>query len=171
MKLDFTHLLPADFSEDSKVWIYQANRLFTLAEVLEVEDMINNFVAGWNSHGDKVKGFGTVFFGRFIVLLADETGTHVSGCSTDSSVKLIKEIESRFRVSMFDRTLLSFAVKDKVEQIPLSQFGYAIENGFIRKDTPFFNNNVYTLKDLRQNWVIPTGDSWLSRKINSLKSA
>jgi hypothetical protein len=35
--------------------------------------------------------------------MADETATGVSGCSTDSSVRLIKEIEKIFGVNMFDR--------------------------------------------------------------------
>ncbi len=171
MKLDYTHLLPSDFSDDSKVWIYQANRLFSLAETLEIEDMINSFVSSWNSHGAKVKGFGTVFFGRFIVLMADENATGVSGCSTDSSVRLLKEIEQNFNVAMFDRTLLTFAVKGKIEQIPFNQFAYAIENGFLQKDSPFFNNNVYSLKDFRNSWIVPIGESWLNRKIKPLRSA
>lgn len=171
MKLEYNHLLPSDFSADSRVWIYQCNRLFQMSEALQIEDMINAFISSWNTHGTAVKGFGTVFFGRFVILIADETQTGVSGCSTDSSVRLIKEIESRFQVSMFDRNLLAFFVKDNIQLIPLSQFNYAFEHGIIGKDTIYFNNLVSTLEELRRNWLVPVESSWLSKRFHSLKSA
>ena len=171
MKLDYNHLLPADFSDNSRVWIYQSNRLFQMSEALQIEDMINSFVDSWNTHGSPVKGFGTLFFGRFVVLIADETQAGVSGCSTDSSVRLIKEIESRFGVSMFDRNLLAFYVKDSIQLIPLNQFNYAFEHGILSRDTIYFNNLVPTLSELKNNWLIPAGASWLGRRFNALKSA
>ncbi len=79
----------------------------------------------------KVKGAAYLFFGQFIILMADEKATGVSGCSTDSSVRMIKEIEKRFVVNMFDRTTLAFIEKDKVQLIPMSQLQYAVDNGFI----------------------------------------
>lgn len=170
MKPEYNHLLPSEFSADSRVWIYQSNRLFLMSEALQIEDMINEFIASWNTHGEPVKGFGTLFFGRFVVLIADETQAGVSGCSTDSSVRLIKEIETRFQVSMFDRNLLAFFVKDNIQLIPLSQFNYAFEHGIILRDTIYFNNLVPTLKELRKDWLIPVGSSWLNKRFNSLKS-
>ena len=95
MNLNYQELLPADFAADSRVWIYQSSRLFALQEVLHVEEMLKDFVHNWQSHGSPVKGYGNVFFGQFIVLMADERATGVSGCSTDSSVRLIKQIEAR----------------------------------------------------------------------------
>lgn len=48
------------------------------------------------------------FLASSLYLLADETATEgVSGCSTDSSVRLIKDMEQRFAVNMFDRTTLA----------------------------------------------------------------
>ena len=167
MNLTFQHLLPADFSPESRVWIYQSNRMFTLSEVLEAETMIDQFTEKWNSHGTPVKGFGTVLFGQFIVLMADESATNVGGCSTDSSVRLIKEIEKQFQVQLFERTLLAFVVKDKVELLPLSQLKYAFENGFIDSETLYFNNTILTKKELLTNWIIPVKDSWLAGRIPS----
>jgi hypothetical protein len=165
MNLNYKELLPADFDPRSRVWIYQANRVFGLSEVLLVEDMINEFVANWNSHGDPVKGFGTVFFGQFIILMADESATGVSGCSTDSSVRLIKQIEQRFQVSLFDRQLLAFFVNDKLQIIPLSQLNYAVQQGYLGPDTLFFNNTVLTKQELIEQWIVPLKQSWLSKRL------
>lgn len=139
--------------------------MFTLGEVLEVEKIVDAFIEQWNAHGQPVKGFGTVFFGQFIILIADETQIGVSGCSTDSSVRMIKEIEKAFNVTLFDRQLLAFVRKDKVEMLPLSQLNYAISNNFIDGETLYFNNTVLTLADLRKNWLIPVKETWLSKKL------
>ena len=170
MNLDFLHLLPKGFSPDSRVWIYQSNRLFTISEALEIEEMIENFVDEWMSHGKEVKGATYLFFGQFIILMADEKATGVSGCSTDSSLRLIKEIEKRFLVDMFERTTLAFVVNDKTQLLPMSQLQYAFDNGFLNGDTLYFNNLVETKEELEKNWIISVKNSWLTRKISFTNS-
>jgi hypothetical protein len=165
MNLEYKSLLDESFAADSRVWIYQSSRLFALSEALQIEDLLNHFVANWKSHGDPVKGAGYLFFGQFIILMADKKATGVSGCSTDSSVHLIKEIENLYKVNMFHRQNLGFVVKDKIQLIPLSQFAYAVENNFINADTLYFNNTVLTKAELESNWIIPVKDSWLNKRI------
>ncbi len=166
MNLDFKEHIPANFNDNSRVWIYQSSRLFFISEALEMEDMLNEFVADWKSHGDEVKGFANLFFGHFIVLMADESATGVSGCSTDSSVRLIKTIEEKFKVDLFDRQNLAFIVKDKIQLLPLNQLEYAIENNFINANTLYFNNTVLSKKDIEDKWLIPVKDSWLGKRFS-----
>ncbi len=163
MDLDIQQHLPEDFSDASKVWIYQSSRLFFISEAFEMEDMLQDFVAKWNSHGTPVKGFANLFFGRFIVLMADETAAGVSGCSTDSSVHVIKAIEKKYEVDMFNRQMLTFIVKDKIEQLPLSQLTYGVDNKFIDENTLYFDNSITTKKQLVSNWITPAGQTWLSK--------
>lgn len=171
MNLEYKYLLQGNFHPGSRVWVYQCNRLFSMGEALEIEEMLNDFASQWQSHGIPVKGAAHLFFGQFIILMADETATGVSGCSTDSSVRLIKDIEQRFTVSMFDRTNLAFVVKDKVQLLPLSQLQYAFDNQFINSDTLYFNNLVQTKDELENNWIIPVHKSWLAKKISIEKTA
>jgi hypothetical protein len=171
MNVDFTAHIPEDFADSSRVWIYQSSRLFFISEALEMEDMLNDFAASWKSHGAPVKGFANLFFGRFIVLMADETATGVSGCSTDSSVHLIKSIEEKYNVQMFDRQNLAFVVKDKIELLPLSQLQYAVDNHFINAGTLYFNNTVLSKKEMIEKWIIPVKDSWLAKRVNFTEKA
>jgi len=166
MNIDIKEHIPEDFNDNSKVWIYQSSRLFLMSEAFEMEDMLSNFVASWKSHGDKVKGFANLFFGQFIVIMADETHANVGGCSTDSSVHVIKAIEEKFNVEMFNRQNLAFIIKDKVQLLPLSQLNYAVENNFINGDTLYFNNTVLTKKELLEKWIVPVKESWLSKKVD-----
>lgn len=165
MDLNFQQHLPTDFHEDSRVWIYQSSRMFLISEALEMEEMLQGFVQSWNSHGAPVKGYANLFFGRFLVFMADERATGVSGCSTDSSVRLVKNIESKFNVDMFNRQSLAFDVKDKIILIPLSQLTYAFENKFLNEDSLYFNNTVLTKKQLSENWIIPIKESWLMKQL------
>jgi len=170
MNLDYKYLLEGNFHPGSRVWIYQSNRLFSLSEALEIELVLKDFTARWLSHGVPVKGAAYLFFGQFIILMADEEATGVSGCSTDSSVRLIKEIEKQFGVNLFDRTTLAFMVKDKVELLPLPQLQYAIDNGFISGETLYFNNLVQTKDELEKNWIIAVKDSWLATRFSFANS-
>jgi hypothetical protein len=165
MNFEFKHLLPEDFSDNSKVWVYQSSRLLSLSEALQMEELLQQFVQKWLSHGSEVKGYANLLFGQFVVLMADDTHTVVGGCSTDSSVRFIKELGQRFTIDFFNRTNLAFVVKDKIQTLPLNQISYAFENGFITADTLFFNNVVTTKEQLENNWLIPVKDSWLAKKL------
>ena len=170
MNLEYIQLIDPGLHPSSRVWIYQSNRLFTLSEALQIEEILNEFTSNWKSHGATVKGAGYLFFGHFIVLLADEQATGVSGCSTDSSVRMIKEIEKRFGVALFDRTSLAFIIKDKIQLLPLAQLAYAAENGFINADTIYFNNLVQTKEELEKAWMVPVKNSWLASRVELVRN-
>ncbi|MBD0295093.1 MAG: hypothetical protein ICV84_07825 [Flavisolibacter sp.] len=165
MKIAFQHLLPEHFSPKSRVWIYQSNRLFSLGEALQIEEILADFLDQWHAHGAKVQGYANLFFGHFIVLMADETSVAVSGCSTDSSVRSIKAIEQQFGVDLFNRNNLAFVVNDKIQLLPLSQLSYAFQNNFITADTLYFNNLVQTKEALEKEWILPVGQSWLAKRL------
>ncbi|MEP7231192.1 MAG: hypothetical protein ABI691_13115 [Ginsengibacter sp.] len=166
MNFHFQDLIPKHFDDQSRVWVYQCNRSFTLSEALEIEELLQNFTTNWGSHGSPVKGFANLFFGQFIILMADETATGVSGCSTDSSVRLMKNIEEDYRVELFDRQALAFALDERIQCIPLPLLNYEIDKGIINADTLYFNNTILTKKDLLDNWIIPAGQSWLAKRFS-----
>lgn len=165
---DVRQQIPEDFSPGSRVWIYQSSRRFSPEEAAQVTQLLTLFAANWQSHGAPVKGYGNLFFGQFIVLMADESQTGVSGCSTDTSVHLVKEIEKLFAVDLFNRQALAFIIKDEVQLLPMSQLNAAAENNLINGSTIYFNNTVITKQDLLQNWLTPVKDSWLAKRINHL---
>ncbi len=165
MNLDFAPHIPSDFDDSSRVWIFQSSRRFSITEALSMESLLEEFVANWKSHGVPVKGFANLLFGQFLVIMADETATGVSGCSTDSSVRLMKQIEELYKVNLFDRQMLAFFIKENIQLLPLSQAKYALNNGFITPETLYFNNLVSTKEDLMQQWIIPVKESWLAKRL------
>ena len=169
MNFNISEHIPSNFHPDSRVWIYQSNRSFTSAETTEIKLLFNEFASNWTSHGAKVKGFGTVLLDTFILILADETATGVSGCSTDSSVKLIKDIEKKYEVDLFNRQKLAFWVDENIIQISLNELKSALNNQVISPETLYFNNTILSKKELDQNWLIQMKISWLSKQLINLK--
>lgn len=167
MNTHFQDLIPKDFHDNSRIWIYQADREFSPQEIAELREKIAKFAEVWNSHGSSVKSYAGLFFGHFIIMMADETHVKVGGCSTDSSFRFIKDMEKEFNVGLLDRQTLAFIVKGKIVLIPLEDINLSIENEIINQETLYFNNTILTKKQLLNDWIIPVKDSWLAKRIPS----
>lgn len=159
-------IIPAEFSDNARVWIYQSNRLFIEKEESEINEQLHQFYSQWQSHGDPVKGWAKLLFRQFIVIIADENDFKVSGCSTDSSVRVIKSIERQYEVNMFDRMILTFLVDGKAQMLPFTQVQFAIDKGYIKRDTPVFNNVLETKADLFDKWLVPIENTWLRNRVS-----
>lgn len=163
---ELTNLLPSDFNDNSRVWVYQSSRAFIEKEEREINEQLHHFYAHWQTHGAPVKGWAKLLFRQFVVVMADETEESVSGCSTDSSVRVIKSLEKQYDVNFFDRMMITFLVKDKAEMLPFNQVQYAIDKGYIDENTPLFNNVVLSKKELLEQWLVPLKDSWLASRVS-----
>jgi len=171
MNLNYQDLIPEDFNPDSKVWIYQSSRSFTTEEITLLEAQLATFVKEWESHGSAVKGFAHLFFGQFIVFIADDSDSRICGRSIDSIARFVKELEIQFDAQLMDRETLAFAVNDRILLLHLSQLKHSIEKQVITGETLYFNNLVTDKKSFLSKWLIPAKNSWLSVRIGSLQIA
>lgn len=165
MTKELINKLPKDFSSNSKVWIFQSNRPFSEQEELEINEQLLNFYVQWKSHGSDVKGWAQLLFKQFVVVIADEEQSHVSGCSTDGMTRIIKSFERQYQVDLFDRLTITFLVDEKPQPLPIQQVKYALEKGYIETDTLLFNNLVDTKEKLENEWLVPLNKSWLWNRI------
>jgi hypothetical protein len=164
MNLEYQSLIAPSFPDSARVWVYQSNRLFSMSEALQLEPQLEAFTSGWTTHGTPLPAAGYLFFGQFIVLIADVTTAAVSGCSTDKSVHFIQSIEAAYGVQLLDRTTLAFVVKDRLQLLPLTQLAYAIDHGYVGPATLYFNNLITNVAELKNEWIIPAGRSWLAKR-------
>ncbi len=164
-KEELSALLPADFSNTSRIWIFQGSRPFIEKEQLQIDEQLYQFYTQWTAHGAPVKGWAKLLFNQFVIVMADESGTHVSGCSTDGMIRVIKSLERQYDISFFDRMTLTFLKEGKAQMLPFEQVQYAIDRGYITEDTLMFNNTAATRKELLEHWLIPVKNSWLQGRI------
>ena len=158
MKVDFSTI-----SQESKVWIYQADRFFTTEEAALAEKKLNQFVENWQSHGQPVKAAGKLLHNLFIVLAADEDYNAPGGCSIDSSVHFTKTLEQEFGINLFNRSTLALFSNERISLIPLTDIKEAINKGLITKETLFFNNLTPNLASFQNHWLTSFGGAWTSR--------
>lgn len=166
MDLNYQKYIPENFPDESRVWIYQSNRAFSNTEEKEINENVEKFISGWNTHGNEVSGFGHLFFKQFIVLMADETKFGVSGCSTDSSIRFIQLIEKKFGVHLLDRLTPAFIIDNEIRVMPIAAARKLIEENKASKNTLYFNNTILTKKDFIDKWLLPIHDGWLAKKLH-----
>lgn len=150
----------------SNVWIYASNRDFNSEESVQIQAVLHEFVTGWKSHGSALNGHFELLHNRFIVLAIDDSGASASGCSIDSSVKVIRAIEEKFKLSLTDRALVAYEKENEIQQISFQKIKEAIQQGEIQADTIIFDNSVITLEDFHAKWRRKAKESWIARFFN-----
>ncbi len=152
--------LTMNFSPQSKVWIYQSSRQFTSTEIVEIQQQLNEFTAQWTAHGNQLKAKAEIPYGFFIVLIVDQDDASSTGCSIDSSVRMIKEIEQTYGVDLFNRFNMAYKFGDEVHVVSKEDFETLITIKEITAQTTVFNNLVENLEDYQQKWEVELADSW-----------
>jgi hypothetical protein len=157
-------------NENSRVWVYQSNKEFNNSELNVLDTLLLGFTNTWSAHNQQLKASYEIKYNRFIVLIVDENQAGASGCSIDKSVHLMKEIEQKFNINLFDRFHIAWKEKGSVYSASRAEFETLIEKKKINTETIVFNNLVLNYKDYQNNWEIPFKESWHS-KIFKLEEA
>ena len=149
-------------SPNSRVWIYQSRESIPQDIIPHVQLDIDQFCQQWLSHGSQVTGQGNVFFDHFIVLIADAQ-SHVSGCSIDSSVAFIRQIESKYGLNLFNRTDVNVFENETVVTYDLNEFRQQLQQGNLTGQSMVFDHTIQTLQELQSSWIKPVAQTWMKR--------
>lgn len=150
------------FSPQSRVWIYQSDRKFTSTEENEILNKLAAFTNQWKAHGNELLAKAEIRYGFFIIITVDESRAGVTGCSIDSSVRLIKEIEQEYHVDLFNRFNMAYKVNGEVVVNNKEDFETLVNIKQITPETIVFNNMVQNLAELETKWEVPFQNSWHS---------
>ncbi len=147
----------------SRVWIYQSNRRFSPNELSEISEKLTEFVNNWAAHGTGLQASFELKYERFIVLAVNQEAQNATGCSIDSSVRFIQELEKTYNVELLDKMNVAFKQGDFINFKTLLDFKKMAKSGAIGKKTTVFNNLVANVAEYKENWEVPASDSWHSR--------
>lgn len=156
-----TDLIALD--DSSRVWIYHAKTPFSEIDVHQVRDLIRDFVFDWKSHTIPLRAYGNVFHRRFVCLFVDESQKDASGCSIDASRRFVQDLESKFDISLLERTHCSYIKNEEIYDTTLNEIQYLYDHKMIEEDTLFFDNLVSTKKEFLSLWLKPLKNSWKSK--------
>ena len=154
------------FSEipiESRLWIFQSNRVFSDLELKEIEESLNIFLRNWTAHGKiLISGF-KINYKRFIIIAIDESSHSATGCSIDSCVHFIQSLEKKYKVDLLDKMNITFKQGDYISYKSIDEFKKMIKNKSVSKKTIVFNNMVVNIADFLENWEVPAYKSWHNR--------
>lgn len=160
-----------EFSQHSRVWIYQSDRKLTDKETQQIQSALNDFTTGWTAHNNQLQAKGEVRYNRFLVLIVDESQAGATGCSIDKSVHFMKEIEQHFGITLFDRFNLAYRDGEEVLSLPRHAFEDLLKQGKINTETIVYNNMVQNLSELETKWEVPFKNSWHIQLFRDLVNA
>jgi len=161
----------AGFSDDARLWVYPLSRPLSVADRARVTERLNAFLGEWNSHGAPVRGAYEICEDRF-VLIAGTVDDGVSGCSTDSMMKVMKALREE-GIDGFDRTLVFFRdATGKVQAVSRADFQVLVSAGQVDVNTPVFDGTIQFIGDLRRGgFETSFGRSWHANAFSAPRPA
>lgn len=158
MLVDFNTL-----PEESRIWIYQANRSFTPDEIEEIERKLDLFIENWTAHGSDLNAGYLIKYKRFIIIGLNQNLNKATGCSIDASVHFIQQLENDYNVDLMDKMNVSYKQGEYVAYKSLVDFKKMAKDKAVSKNTIVFNNLVTNIAEFKESWEVPASESWHSR--------
>ena len=153
----------AQMPEYSRVWVYQAERKFDSKEEEIIRKKMEGFCEGWNTHGNRMPTSFEILDHQILVLAVDESQLGASGCSIDSSVRTLREIESQLGINLTDQGKISLKNNQGyVSVIPALGVKSRVNSGEITEELEVINPVIQTKADLQNLWQ-PIRKSWLNK--------
>ena len=152
--------------EESRIWIYQANRSFSDDEITEIESKLDTFIENWTAHGSNLQAGYEIKYKRFIIIALNQELNKATGCSIDASVHFIQQLEKDYNVDLMDKMNVSYKQGEFIAYKTLLDFKKMAKEKAVSKNTIVFNNLVTNIAEYNENWEVPASESWHSRFLN-----
>ncbi len=156
----------SEMPKDSRVWIYQSNRKFLDTELNEVNDSISKFLKTWTAHGSELLSSYQIKYNRFIIISLNESVKSASGCSIDSCIHFIQDLEKRYKIDLLDKMNVTFKQGKYITYKSINDFKKLVKNKSVSRKTIVFNNLVIDISDYLENWEVSAEKSWHLRFFN-----
>ena len=150
--------------KNSRVWVFQSLDFIDDRLVEEIKEKISSFLSKWKSHQKDFKSSFEIRYNTFIIIAADE-GNLVSGCSIDSLINFIKDLENSYELQLLDKLHVKYIENGKIITQHLNQFKIYCQGLGKNDNLVVFNNLVKDINELENNWQVNIKDSWHNRFI------
>lgn len=149
----------------SRVWIYPAERKLTPEEISDISSKSKDFVEKWTAHNVALHASCEVLFKRFLILTVDENAHGASGCSIDSSVRFIHQLEEETGIGFMNGGKVALEIEDDISLYTTAEVKKLSSQHLVNENTYMFDHLVKNVAELRERFRIKAGQSWLNRFI------
>ena len=154
----------------ARVWIYQASRPLTGAELAPANRLLTQFTADWTAHGQALRAGAAFFHQQFLVIGLDESQAGASGCSIDASVHFVQALERLLNVGLLEKSRLAFLIDGQVQLLDRRELRDAAASGTLSAESLYFDNTLTTKAQLAASWPRPAGQTWLRKYFAAVDS-
>lgn len=152
-----------EMPKDARIWVYQADRPFDEQEKTWIISKLVAFCNQWNTHGAEMPSSFDLKFDQFIILSVDESQLGASGCSIDSSVRIMRELEVKLNINLLDSGKVAYLEGENVRVAFLPDIKKHVVEGSLQSNSKMFNPSVSKIADLNDQWLIEANKSWLKK--------
>ncbi|MFT5511849.1 MAG: hypothetical protein ACI8SE_000242 [Bacteroidia bacterium] len=152
-------------SDDSKVWMYGANRALTASEVTAIDQMLSDFCDAWSAHGTKLDCGYEIIHNQLIILGVDEKSAAASGCSIDTSVQIFRDINSKYDLDLFNRLRSYHVDSDTIDSLTSKEVQTKVAVSELDSSSTFIDMLLSTKGALNSELIKPMAQTWLSKYI------
>ncbi|MFN0030645.1 MAG: ABC transporter ATPase [Flavobacteriales bacterium] len=146
--------------DESRIWIYQANRPLSHSEKESIENDASKFIDQWTSHGASMQASAMVLHHRFLIISADEAKAIASGCGIDKAVHFVQQLGERMEIDFFQRMQVCYKEDEELKVAALHQFWAMRKANIITEETLVFDNTIRNKGQLAGSWLVPFAKSW-----------
>jgi len=158
----------SELSEESKVWMFQANRLLSVSDQQNIAIDVADFLNTWTAHNVDLLAASVLLHDLVLVVAVEEAVTGASGCSIDKLFRFVKQLEVKYDVHFFDRMRVAYKLKDDIAESSVADFKKLIEENLVSENTLVLNTLSQDLKSVRHHLFIPLKESWLNTYLPKL---
>lgn len=156
-----------DLNKTSKVWVFQSSSKIPKTLLDNISNDSKDFLNQLNSHGNSLKGSFKLIYNHFLVIGVENIENEISGCSIDTIIRFIKNLELRYKLSFFDRLIIKYKENNNIKSSSLNEFKSICKTKKISDDTTVFNNLVKNIDELENKWETSIHNSWLKRFLDN----
>jgi hypothetical protein len=150
--------------DKARLWIFPADRPLSPEERAGLTAAVTESLAAWNAHGSPVRWGQTLVKDQVLLIGVDETHTELSGCSIDSCIDRIRQLERDLDTGFLDHGRVFYREGERLTFVSRPAFRALAEAGAVGPDTVVYDNVLQTVGEYRHGrWEVPARDSWHAR--------
>jgi hypothetical protein len=151
--------------DESRLWCFAASRSPDAAATAHLLDRVSLFLEDWTAHRQALNAAFDWRYQRFLLVAVDERAAGASGCSIDSLVARLRELEAELNLTLLDAAPVWY--RDSAGHVRTAlraDFRRLARDGVVGPGTTVFDLAVARLGELRGGrWELPAADSWHAR--------
>jgi hypothetical protein len=147
---------------DARLWVFGSDRALTPEEASRLTQTLNRFIGRWTAHSAELTAVFTLLEDRFVLVAVDESRAAASGCSIDTLIRQLEELEHALDIRLLDGRLVWYRDESgAIVSCDREEFRRLGQEGQLDGQTGVFDLTLDRLGGWRSGlFERPAADSW-----------